>query len=227
MMKRDENSSDVRVPEEKIFQVLEDAIVYDNPDILERTIVHYGVDVNKPRADGTTLAMLAASLVRPNALRVLEKHGARLDVTDNNGRGLLHHICAFRDYYDAARMVTREMKRRMKQRGKLNMWDVAFYNRYMPICYYLLGPSFYEGRVSLLRFLVKEKGLDVNAKDHNGDTPLTLSLKALAKPLAEELVRLGANPYMVNNDMRNAVDIANECDIDLKSLFPSRNTLSL
>lgn len=47
--------------------------------------------------------MLAASFVRPNALRVLEKHGARLDATDNYGRGLLHYICSGSDFYDGAR----------------------------------------------------------------------------------------------------------------------------
>lgn len=85
----------------------------------------------------------------------------------------------------------------------------------------------YKEKVSLLRFLVKEKGLDVNAQDRNGDTPLTLALKAFAKPLVNELVRLGADPYIMNNDVRNAVDIANECGLDLESLFRSRNPFSL
>lgn len=214
MMKLNEKGADVHVSEEQIFRILEDAIVYDNPNVLERAIVHYGFDVNKPRADGSTLAMLAASFVRPNALRVLEKHGARFDATDNYGRGLLHYICAVQDRYNEAR--------------KAHAHGSLYHRETYQQLYYIFSHSVdNQERASLLRFLVKEKGLDVNAKDIHGNTPLTLALKALAKPLVDELVRLGADPCIMNNDFRNSIDIAKECGLDLESLFRSRDTLSL
>lgn len=214
-------------PERKIFCMLEDAIIYDNTDVLERIIAHYGFDVNKRGDYGMTLAMLAAKLVRPNALRVLEKHGARFDLTDSRKAGLLHYICGFRNLYDEARKAT--AKARLGNSLQMIFSDLPS----LPENYYkeLYNSSDsiddFKARASLLRFLVEEKGLNVNAKDDNGDTPLMFALKALAKPLVDELVRLGADPCIMNNNFRNSIDIAKECGLDPESLFRSRDTLSL
>lgn len=64
-----------------------------------------------------------------------------------------------------------------------------------------------ERRNTLLRFLVKELGVSINAKDTKGNTPLHLACREKDRELAQLLINLGAKPWERNLDGNTPGDI--------------------
>lgn len=65
------------------------------------------------------------------------------------------------------------------------------------------------GTLKVLKELVEVYGLDVNAVDKKGDTPLHVAVREGSFRAIEELLKKGANPTLKNKDGRTPRDVAN------------------
>jgi len=66
-----------------------------------------------------------------------------------------------------------------------------------------------DGWLPAVKFLVEELGADVNARDHNGYTPLHHAASRGDNQLIQYLVSKGANPLAVSRSGQTTVDMAN------------------
>jgi uncharacterized protein len=65
------------------------------------------------------------------------------------------------------------------------------------------------GFLSAIKFLVEEAGADVNAPDHEGNTPILLCASRGDNDCIKYLLSKGADPHRVNREGNTAVDMAN------------------
>jgi ankyrin repeat protein len=86
-------------------------------------------------------------------------------------------------------------------------------------------------RVMIVKYLI-EKGIDVNRKSFQGDTPLHYAVLyckegTTIKRIIYLLLKHGANPYEKNNEGQTAIDIASdELKAYILEVFTSLNTQS-
>ena len=66
-----------------------------------------------------------------------------------------------------------------------------------------------DGWVPAVKFLVEELGADVNARDHNGYTPLHHAASRGDNALIQYLLSKGADPKAVARSGQTTVDMAN------------------
>ena len=81
-----------------------------------------------------------------------------------------------------------------------------------------------DGWLAAVKFLVEELGADVNARDHNGYTPLHHAASRGDNELIRYLVSKGADPKAVSRTGQTTVDMANG---PVQRVQPSPDTIAL
>jgi ankyrin repeat protein len=150
--------------------------------------IFWGTDVNQPGPDGDYPLHVAARRGRVVITRELLRAGARIDVTDREGRTPLHTALA-----EGKRQVAEVM---FQEGAEQSPQDLL----------YELVRSGVSDRDSL-RLLVA-RGADVNAPGPDGKAPLHLAAEQGDHLLAKRLVDLGANVNLPDAEGRTPLTIA-------------------
>lgn len=150
--------------------------------------IFWGTDVNQPGPDGDYPLHVAARRGRVVITRELLRAGARIDVTDREGRTPLHTALA-----EGKRQVAEVL---FQEGAEQSPQDLL----------HALVRSGVSDRDSL-RLLVAQ-GADVNALGTDGKAPLHLAAEQGAHLLAKRLIDLGANVNLPDAEGRTPLTIA-------------------
>lgn len=188
------------------------AVWCSQPNAVSYFINRYCVNPDTPDHHGVTGLIIASDNGDQEMVETLLKNGARLDVTDHEGKSVIHYLSLPEYAYSYIYM----------KRSPLVCLDLGFGG---PATAARLSPVYdtdwIERKIKLLRKFIKEHNLDVNKKDKKGNTPLIDSLVNCvsyidngklsiieAPPIVQALINLGANPLIRNNEGMSAIDIA-------------------
>lgn len=84
--------------------------------------------------------------------------------------------------------------------------------------------------IPILRYLIEEQKLDINAKNNEGQTLLLEVIsdrEKMTPEFTEFLLSHGANMYVVSNNKRNVYDLAMQiCAPGVKEIFQKYSTMS-
>jgi len=174
-----------------------------NPDIV-RTFLEAGMDANVRGKSGLTALMSAADKGNLAALEMLLKHGARIDLTDDEGKAALHH--AARSPYGYECVVA------LLDHGADP--NIATPEGTTPIMESVLVPFFgdltgYFGMtyVQTVRVLL-ERGGDANAKTKHGVTVLIKAATGGDPAIMKLLLEHGADVRPRDSNGMTARDYA-------------------
>jgi ankyrin repeat protein len=133
-------------------------------------LIAKGADVEAKNNDGRTPLILAAYNDRKDKAELLIANGANVNAEDNNGRTPLYWA-GFMDYKEMTKFLT-------AKGAEINATDIH--------------EAAANGNLKDVKTLL-DKGIDVNAKDKNGMTPLIRALKNENKEMVELLIANGAD----------------------------------
>ncbi|MFG6158070.1 ankyrin repeat domain-containing protein [Halomonas sp. 1390] len=153
------------------------AVAYRRIDIARRMLeVDPGV-VDIPKTDGRTAIFVPAFYDDLPMLELLLAHGAGADTPDEKG---------WRPIHAAATKGALAAAKRLAQK------DVVLTGQGAPGGTSPLQLAAAGGHLDLVRYLVKEKGVDLEAVDSNGQTALLRAVSADAVEALQTLIELGA-----------------------------------
>lgn len=165
-----------------------------------RFLLQKGADPNLTGPDGETPAHKAAT--SPNAFEVLtelKKAGANLNARDKYGISVAY-LCVRNEHLNTSKikhlaLMGMDFKEETLLLDMVKQWE-----------YHRRSPEVQAEKFSLVRFLVQEIGIPLDAKDSKGDTLLHLACKKGNKELAQLLVDLGAKVWEKNAEGKTPGD---------------------
>jgi ankyrin repeat protein len=147
-------------------------------------------DINRPGPDGSYPLHVAVSRGRVVIARELLSHGARLDARDSLGRTPLHVALA------NGKIQTAEL---LLQQGADDDLQALLFD---------LASEQTLDRDSIE--LLKSRGVDLNATDPEGRTPLHRTVAAANLKLAKHLISAGADVNLTDSGGKTALEIAED-----------------
>lgn len=149
-------------------------------------------DINQPGPDGDYPLHVAVSQGRVVIARELLKQGARLDVRDRLGRTPLH-VALANGKIQAAQLLLEQGAEDDLQTLLLDLANEQALDR---------------DSIELL----SARGVDLNAANPKGQTPLHLAVAAANLKLAKQLISAGAKVNLTDGSGKTALEIAAEQD---------------
>jgi ankyrin repeat protein len=188
-----------------------DEAIYYNLESITDLLLEHGADPNRIDTSGSNPLLRAVGLGR--SVRIVKKlleHGANIEhiIKEAEGESLLH----------LAVMTDNQFMKTIMEN---------FSNEH----YLKIKTPLGGCRVMIVKYLI-EKGIDVNRKSFQGDTPLHYAVLyckegTTIKRIIYLLLKHGANPYEKNNEGQTAIDIASdELKAYILEVFTSLNTQS-
>ena len=195
------------------------AVLMNNPNVV-RHLIEKGADVNKIGLDDSTALDLA------NLLFTLEKSGAndpeKLRLIQECRHILLDHDARTKQSirgYAPKEIETEPVIEDVE--SLINVASSQNMNRLSNYCtrfgmsenasLKLLDRAVGEGWTKVIKFLAK-RGVSLDEKDENGDTPLIKAARMGHLDVCECLLVEGANPDAVNKQNKSAFEVAIEAD---------------
>ena len=175
------------------------AIAYKSKDLdLYKYFIKEGVDVNKQDEGGDSPFMNAANSNTLEVVRFLHDYVVDLDVKDINGRSALA-MAVNRNSPEVVQFL-------LDKKADINVVD----KKGNTLAYYLANnfneknPEKFETKLKLLQ----SAGLDVNKKQHNGNTLVHLAAKENNLPLLKRLEGFNIDINQKNNEGNTALHLA-------------------
>ncbi len=176
-----EHGADIHAKRTDDYTALMYAAEYANAEVA-KVLLEKGVDINAKDKSGRTALIVAASSARAEddcgpVIKLLLEKGADIHATDEKGDTALsratkeNNIKAIRALQSAGATVSKDI-------------------------FVAIGQN---DLVAVKTFL--EQGTDVNQKDGNGDTPLTLAARSGRLAIVDLLLEHGANPNLSGRGM--------------------------
>lgn len=162
-------------------------------DAVLNLLIDANADLGQPCHGGMRALHHACNTINEGSIRTLVNAGADVNIKDDNGNTPLFW-CASRGVLACANIVL-----------AANADHKAVNNDGST----LLHRSAANGHVMMCKFWVTKKGLDINAKDSRGDTPLHLASRCGIGPTIAVLVECGADKSIQNNLGKTPVELAN------------------
>lgn len=147
-------------------------------------------DINQPGADGDYPLHVAVSQGRVVIARELLSHGARIDARDALGRTPLH-VALANGKIQAAQLL---LERGADDDLQALLLDLAN------------AQALDRDSIELL----SARGIDLNAANPKGQTPLHLAVAAANLKLAKQLISAGAKVNLADSSGKTALEIAEE-----------------
>lgn len=147
---------------------------YEHSEVIDY-FLQRGMSPDFSNSCNVTALMIASERGNFEMVRSLINKGARVDLVDHLGRGVLHY-------------------------GSFS-FDNPFLRSHK--------------KAKVVHYFITEHHLDINSRDHDGNTPLIYAIMTHQRPIVETLIRLGADPYITNRQGLNAFDIAKSVNFDL------------
>ncbi len=180
-----------------------------NPEIVE-ILIENGANVNythwdQSRDQGSPLMNAAGSPSdkRLQVIQLLVENGADIDYVDAAGNDALS--CAL--FASFERNDTIEIIEYLEKEG------LDIYKSYSGSENTLLHKACECDDLATIKYLIEQKGFDVNAVNANGDTTLIYFMRFASKRKEETLlylIQMGADPKVKNNEGKSAYDYADE-----------------
>lgn len=175
-----------------------------------KMLLENGADVNythwyRSDSQGSPLTNAAGSLSneRLQVIKLLIENGADINYQTATGDDVLS--CAV--YASCERNDIIEIIEYLEQQGA----DV--YKKYSESCNTLLHKACVRGDLLTIRYLVEDKGFDINGQNADGDTPLIYFMRFASernKDALHFLIENGANKNIENKEGKTAYDYAVE-----------------
>ncbi|MEN6334542.1 MAG: ankyrin repeat domain-containing protein, partial [Phycisphaerales bacterium] len=156
--------------------------VYEGQADMVKLLVAHGAEVNPTRLDGFTPLHLAVFYKETDIVRCLLDHGARLDVQDRKGRTPAD-ITIMRGHGEIAKILAAKES---------------------PLGIHLAACA--GDRDAIAAML--NRGVDVNSRNGQGDTPLLAAVKANQREMAALLIANGADVDAKDNPGASALHLA-------------------
>ncbi len=169
-----EKGADVNAKRNDGWTVLHSATfqVYKDVDLV-RYLVEHGADLNAKNTDGCSVLHSAIAFGKWAVVRWLVENGADVTAKDNHG-GTVLHAAAHADKLDVVKWLINEKDADVN--AKTNDGQTVLFDAVL------------TGNVEMIRWLI-DKGLNVNAKDNYGYTPLDYAADEVVK---QALIQRGA-----------------------------------
>ncbi|KAK8196846.1 ankyrin repeat-containing domain protein [Phyllosticta capitalensis] len=113
------------VVEKLMVELLAEAAVKDEPEVLKKLLLHENVDVDSADDSNTTALHLAASRESLNALKILLNAGASVEKCDAQGQTALHHCVFNLDGQAVALLLSSGADSSAVTNFGLTIWDMA------------------------------------------------------------------------------------------------------
>jgi ankyrin repeat protein len=177
------------------------AIQRDSSAILE-VLIEKGVDVNSPVRDGS-LAIHHASGPEGSlaAMKFLLIKGSDLATKRKDGSTVLHLTCE-----TPSSDSIEKMKALLSAGADINSSDA----RGRSVLQVAVAHYSYSYSRDILSFLVKQEGLDINHKDHDGQTAMMMSLQSGLFKVSDILMAHGCDLKAMDTENRTALHYACE-----------------
>lgn len=173
--------------EDGVGDLLCKAVVKNNLEELQRLVL-LGVDVNAPNSDGSTALHVAASLGSRGVVQYLTENRADINAVDSLGNAPLNYS-DMHEHRAVSQLLEGLGARRLSHHysmheicevatsGNLQMLRHMVHNG-ATVCYRDLNKrtplhvSAAEGHLDVVKFLLLQPGININARDKNDFTPL-------------------------------------------------------
>lgn len=162
-----------------------------------RLLLEWGHDVELGGYRGTTPLMIAAGNGLPEVVSVLLEHGADVNAVGREEETAVSRAVDRRNYEIALLLLDNGFETNRASRGeRLLLTAVAEYHSPLAFVERLL-----------------DDGVDVNARDEKGNTPLMIAAEGNHLLLVELLLERGANAHHWNRQGRRAWDLAGHPEV--------------
>lgn len=173
--------------------VLHFAGVAGNSSLI-KWLVCQGLDMNATDINGNTLMHHTQVLQDLDLVKWLVERGANVNALNNGGSSVLHIACLSKNYE-----VVKWLVEDMKLDPNLRSYKGEMAHHLSAGC----------GDIQSVKYLIKEKGIDINSLGMNGDTVLH-SAAFSSFELVKWLVENGVNITAVDNNFKTAIDYARQ-----------------
>ncbi|MDR0454449.1 MAG: ankyrin repeat domain-containing protein [Deferribacteraceae bacterium] len=160
-------------------------------DVSQKLLIA-GVDINKKDNGGNTPLMYAAASPNPYLVDMLIRRGAKINEVNNNKSSALS--------FAAYNGNTRSAETLISSGADPALKDISGNSALME--------AVKGGNESIVRKLLNTKGVNVNAYDQSGNTPLHIALQMPNNRLAEILIDAGADVNAANQSGRTPLMLA-------------------
>ena len=157
--------------------------VYKDDLKLSRLLLAAGADPEKRRLDGSTALLIAAAQTSPELIDLLLDAGARADVFDHKGVGVLRMAMSTTNLAAFTHFLERGVDPNLVPEGK---WPV-------------ISGVAWNGQGDFLAALLAA-GADPNRPTPDGQTPLYIAARRSQTNVIEQLLAAGADPALRQNE---------------------------
>lgn len=213
-----ELGADMNVADSDGWRPIHYAVRHGEVSAAVRCIKRHGVDPNTPDLYGATAVMIAAENGDEIAVDKLVRRGARIDLTDHEGKGIMHY---------AGLNVQNYIDRKLIKFPNVLMGDPGSFVMRMPEgSDHQIDIDYDSRKFEFAKNIPSKYKIDINMKDNNGNTPIVYRLLNIldqyplsmtmiynyygTDPFVQALIGSGADPWIKNNEGKNAFDIARE-----------------
>ncbi|XP_063912691.1 ankyrin-3-like [Zophobas morio] len=191
----------------------------ENEDIIE-LLIEKGINVNSQNKNGTTALHLASENADFDIAQTLLESGASVNILDKDNNNALHYYVRSKkrrirnlwkksaQHCEGALLLAREQGMSESSLSLLFLKD-----HFINVSKKKQKISLENGTVDIITLLV-ENGIDVNAKNKNGTTPLQLACKHTVYEKVEMLLTCGALTNLMDEENNNALHYASNSEYE-------------
>lgn len=214
-------------------KVLREAVRTAEQNVVDEVLQTYEADINWPRrVRGETPLIQACKSENIHVVRLLLQHGASLNVQDSLGKTALIYATECGNYQLVRMLIQAGAHLYIKNNYGERALDIARLRGFAHIAGFLndssMSANLYkavsQNNVERARTFAAHTHTDLNWRDANGETALSVAVNAQNRDLVKLLLKTGANPNVTNNEGATPLawavyprDEEKDCEIDIIS----------